>query len=218
MSNSSINYLQKNNVIKENSAIKNAPFRNEEVHKLELSILKLKESMKLSDSHKNSKILDNRRTDKNSDFESISNGKYWGEKAFLNSIKNKDLQAERLNRLGGSTLQFDSKTIKSKITEGPRNTIFGVATYRRHKNTSFDDDSRDEDTLERASNPDPNYINALNSSRNRYDRSFVLQKNEMKQSSDKKKVLLARDKSASKPLYCIANTIKSFNSREKEVG
>lgn len=205
--------LPKNSVIKENSIIKNAPFHNEEMQKLELSILKLKESMKSSDSLRNSKILGNKAVDKNSEFDNISNGKYLGHAS--NFIKDKNIQAERLNRLGGNTIQFDSKMIKSRIKEGPRNTIFGVATYRRHKENSFDNDSGDDDTLERASNPESANVKALNSSRNQYDRSLVLT-NEMKQSSDNNKATLTRDKSASKPLYCIANTVKSFNSRERE--
>ena len=113
--------------------------------------------MRSSDSLRNTKVLEPRCViDKNSgNFEGISSGKYWAQKVNQLGIKEHERQAERINKLGGQTLNIETKMIRSKVSDQPGRAVFGVATYRASKDSSLENETDSfNDTLERASNPD----------------------------------------------------------------
>jgi len=173
------------------------PYNNAEMMKLEKSIQKLKDSMRSTDSLRNSKILDQKTGTDKDQFESASSGKYWAKKVTTMNSKEK---ASRLNKLGDNNIIVDTK-VRGKVVENSSHALFGISTYRNEKPSSFANDSGD-DTLERADHPDVPTIKGLNSSRTQYDPSLVLDRGDIKQVSDKKKVLLFKDRpNGSKPLY-----------------
>lgn len=191
----------------------NIHYSNAELKKLEQSIQKLKDSMKSSDSIRNTKTLDQKDPKQSTNFEQISSGKYWAQKITSLGTKENDRNT-RLQKLGGQTANLDTIKLTSRISDAPAKSIFGISTYRASGDDSLDRESCN-DTLERACEPD---IKALNSSRNKYDPSFIFEKDAPRQSSDKKKLVLVKDSNSfKKPMYCIANTIKSFNGTAKEI-
>lgn len=187
----------------ESASGKDLQYSNFELKKLEQSIQKLKDSMRSSDSIRNNKTLEQKTGEiKNSaNLDNITSGKYWARKVASQGNKDNDMQNSRLSKLGGTTTPIQNEKLQSKVSKEAGKAIFGVATYRGSKDSSFKNDSGD-DTLERASNPDPISYKALNSSRNKQDPSLIYEKGEKKQSSDKKKVVLLKDKNIlTKPLY-----------------
>jgi hypothetical protein len=199
----------------ESASDKELQYSNVELKKLEQSIQKLKDSMRSTDSVRNSKAFDQRTGDvkNSSNSDNITSGKYWAKKVSSLGKKENEGQRNRLSKLGGNTNQNETIKLHSKVSDQPGKAIFGMATYRGSKDSSFKNDSG-EDTLERASNSDTINYKALNSSRNKQDPSLIYDRGEKKQTSDKKIVVLSRDRSIlNTPLYCIANTVKSFNSK-----